>query len=251
MARIALISDIHGNLEAFQAVLADVASRSPDHIVCLGDVVGYGPDPAACVALAHETCDAVALGNHDEAAVVGRELVGNFNDAAARSLAYTTESLGSTERLIISGWIRRGACAGVAFSHGGFGAKRYTYLTCANSAATSLAGMDGRIGAVGHTHVPSAFSSPLDGAPSAQGARCVQMPMDVALSLTEGLRFIVNPGSVGQPRDRNPDASWGIVDTERGVFQVHRVAYDIDAVEWKIRRAGLPDFLGERLRVGA
>jgi len=250
MARIALIADVHGNLEAFEAVLRAIGEADADCIVCLGDVVGYGPDPGACVDLVYEACDAVVLGNHDEAAITPG-LGENFNPAAFHSLCYTRNALSLAQKSAIRSWPANFEKAGAAFTHGSFGARRYTYITNRQTAGDALDALQHDIGAVGHTHIPSAFVAPLLDFRGAGQTRSLQLPTDVRFDIPDGHRCIVNPGSVGQPRDRNPDASWGLLDTESRTFQILRTAYDIDLVEWKIQRAGLPDFLGERLRVGA
>lgn len=251
MPRLALISDIHGNLEALVAVLRSVEQANVDHIVCLGDVVGYGPDPGPCVELISSVCDAVVHGNHDEASLV-EEAPANFNPTAARSLRLTRSLLNNHHFDTIGGWPARSQIAGVHLAHATFGLKIYSYVLNKEAAAESLKGLDAPIGAFGHTHVPALFTCPLEADPSpATVQSSLPMPADVLAALPRQHRVLINPGSVGQPRDRNPDASWGLLDTDAGAFRTRRIAYDIDAVERKIRDAGLPDLLGQRLRIGA
>jgi diadenosine tetraphosphatase ApaH/serine/threonine PP2A family protein phosphatase len=249
MARIALISDIHGNLEAFESALVEVRAARADKIVCLGDVVGYGPDPGPCLDLVAKLRIPTVIGNHDEAAL-SPTVPPDFNEPATQSLLYTRHVLTDAQKQIIRSWPQRLDFAGVAFTHGSFAKNRWDYVVTPQTAADAFVGMEGRLGAVGHTHVPSVFSSPLDQPPGLP-ALCVLVVAGEPVSLSRGQRYLVNPGSIGQPRDRNPGASWGLLDTTRSVFSIHRVAYDIDAVEAKIRAAGLPDFLSDRLRVGA
>jgi len=249
MPRIALISDIHGNLEALVATLRSVAAASPDLIVCLGDVVGYGPEPGACLELVQMACDHVVVGNHDEASLNPDRAAG-FNDTARSSLLFTRDQLTEVHTSTILDWPERIELDGLDVTHGSFGERRYAYLSSLASAEDAFAGFFGRFGAVGHTHNPALFYQMEGGGPG-QEIRWVQPPQDLLIKLPEGHRFIVNPGSVGQPRDRNPDAAWALVDTDQMTYQLHRVAYDIEGVERKIRGAGLPGFLGERLRVGA
>ncbi|MEC9374685.1 MAG: metallophosphoesterase family protein, partial [Planctomycetota bacterium] len=120
MARLALISDIHANLEAFEAVLAQVHAEAPDQVICLGDVVGYGPDPAACVEIVYETCDVALLGNHDEAALQ-EQLPTAFNPAALASLEYTRRMITPVHKSTIRNWETRRLIEGVALTHGSFG----------------------------------------------------------------------------------------------------------------------------------
>lgn len=249
MARIALVSDIHGNLEALQAVLEQVRAASADKVVCLGDVVGYGPDPGPCVDLVTQLRIPTVIGNHDDA-VVAAKAPNDFNETAMASIQFTRRVLGDEQKQVIRGWAGRLDFIGVAFTHGSFGPNRFDYVITPESAASAFENMRARLGAIGHTHVPSAFSSPLDQPPGLPAVGVVVLA-GAPIPLSRGSRFIVNPGSVGQPRDRNPNASWGLLDTTRNTFEVFRTAYDIDAVEAKIRRAGLPDFLSDRLRVGA
>ncbi len=249
MPRIALLSDIHGNLEALVAALRSIADASPDLIVCLGDVVGYGPEPGMCVELVQMACDHVIIGNHDEAALDPGRAQG-FNDTARQSLTFTRGQLTEVHSSAILDWPRRLEIGDLECTHGSFGERRYAYLSSVAAAEEAFAGFFGRIGAVGHTHNPALFYQLEGGGPQAE-LRWVQPPQDLLIKLPEGHRFIVNPGSVGQPRDRNPDAAWAMLDTDEMTYQLTRVAYDIDEVNRKITTAGLPEFLGERLRVGA
>lgn len=249
MARLALISDIHANLEALQSVLADVEHLGADRIICLGDVVGYGPDPAACVEIVYDLCEVTIVGNHDEAAIQS-DAPGGFNPAALASILFTRESLTRIHKNTIRAWEQRRLVEGVALTHGSFGRERYAYLTSTAAIAESIGGMGARIGAIGHTHVPAFYAC----APQVRTRRDVQeidLIPGAPTPLDTGLRHILNPGSVGQPRDRNPDASWALLDTATHTFELRRVPYDVETVEAKIRSAGLPNFLGERLHLGA
>lgn len=251
MARIALISDVHGNLEALVAVLRDIEATGADAVVCLGDAVGYGPDPGPCVDLIGRVCAAAVMGNHDEAVLV-EERPANFNPAAAASLSVTRDLLSDRHFDTIGAWPDRAEVAGVSLAHASFGARRMAYVLNKRLAADSFAGLDAEIGVFGHTHMPSIFACPAGAEPSVDTIRgTLPLAPGVLTALPDAHRCLINPGSVGQPRDRNPDASWGLLDTAARTFRVARVAYDIDAVERKIRERGMPDFLHERLRVGA
>lgn len=267
MARVAIISDIHANLEAFEATLVDIARADVDSVACLGDVVGYGPDPSACVALALDACDVIVAGNHEEAAL-RRIDAPRFNPNAQRSTDYTRGALSDSMLRAIARWPSRAAIEGIALTHASFGPEAHEYLYSPAAALRSLRGFTEAFGAVGHTHMPSAFALDATGAaaldaPSepASGPKnepksepCIRacLPSGSALvSLTGCARCLVNPGSVGQPRDKDPRAAWAILDTGAGTLEVRRVAYDAQAVRDKIRRAGLPERLGERLLIGA
>jgi len=249
MARIALISDIHANLEALEAVLEDVEAMRPSLIVSLGDVVGYGPDPAACIELVYEACDVALVGNHDEAAI-GEDAPVGFNDAALQSILHTRESLSTLQKTAIRSWEQRRRIEGVAITHGSFGKRRYAYANTQPVVAECFGAMGARTGVVGHTHIPAVFACP---EPFRTAAQVFSAPIapDAPMRLESGYRHLLNPGSVGQPRDRNPDASWALLDTDAQTFLVRRIPYNVMLTQWKIQRAGLPDFLGERLRVGA
>lgn len=269
MARVALISDIHANLEAFEATLADIARADVDSVACLGDVVGYGPDPSACVALALDACDVIVLGNHEEAAL-RRIDAPRFNPNAQRSTDYTRGALSDSMLRAISRWPLRAAIEGIALTHASFGPEAHEYLYSPAAALRSLRGFTEAFGAVGHTHMPSAFALDAAGAAaldapdepsesgepkratkSEPGIRACLPAGSALVSLTGCARCLVNPGSVGQPRDKDPRAAWAILDTGAATLEVRRVAYDAQAVRDKIRRAGLPERLGERLLIGA
>ncbi|MEM1424203.1 MAG: metallophosphoesterase family protein [Planctomycetota bacterium] len=250
MARIALISDIHANAEALENVLDDLSLAGVDTIVCLGDVVGYGPEPARCVELVYEHCDVCVLGNHDEALLLEHKEEA-FNPKAREALRYTRDRLDDWHLTMLRLMPDRANRHGVALSHGSFGRARFDYLYTIESATRSFAGFDERIGAVGHTHIPSMFTcvSGLAGEPT--DVRLLALTGSVRTRLPLDRRVILNPGSVGQPRDRNPQASWGLLDTDEGWFEIHRVAYDVESVGEKMLEAGLPEYHSRRLRVGA
>jgi len=246
MPRIALISDIHANLEALLATLRSVADMSPDLVVCLGDVVGYGPDPARCVEIIQQACNAIIVGNHDEAVLFEEDPPG-FNEVAVASIRFSRTKLGDQHYDAIGTWPLRDDLGGLAVAHGSFSRRRYDYVANTRLASDAFTGFVGRFGAVGHTHIPQVFVQPDGGGE----VKSVSPPPEVLVRLPRDARVIVNPGSVGQPRDNNPDASWGMLDTDARTFQIKRVMYDIDSVQRKMTEAKLPALLWERLRVGA
>ena len=250
MARIALISDIHGNAEALERVLDDLRDVGADTVVCLGDVVGYGPEPGRCVELVYEHCDVCVLGNHDEALLLEHK-EDRFKENARQALRFTRERLDDWHLTMLRLMPDRATRHGVAFSHGSFGKARFDYLYTIESAHRSFVGFTERYGAVGHTHLPSVFTCTTtpEGAPA--DVKLLALAGSVRTRLPLDRRVILNPGSVGQPRDRNPHAAWGMLDTDESWFEIHRVQYDVESVGEKMAAAGLPDYNSRRLRAGA
>ena len=249
MPRIALLSDVHGNLEALLAALDDLAPFAPDATVFLGDAVGYGPDPGPCVEILAERCDALLIGNHDEAALLDDTPAG-FNPMAAQALDITRAMLDPAHMAEISTWRRRVRVGPLACTHGSFGPSRYAYVLDRPRALDCFLGCEDDLAAVGHTHNAAVFSAP-HGEIDEHDVRWQRPPAegDVPLPLAE--RCVVNPGSVGQPRDGAVGAAWALLDTDAMRFMLRRPAYDVEAVERKILAAGLPERLCKRLRVGA
>lgn len=245
MARYALLSDIHGNADALEAVLALIRIAPVDGVMCLGDVVGYGAEPGACLDMVYESCDLVILGNHDEAALSDGAME-RFNENAKRSIVYTRERLTREQASWMRSWPRRASALDLEMTHGAFGPDPWEYLCDGGAALRCFDGYEGVLGAVGHTHIPAVFTIGADGLPEGR-----LLPNGARISLPHDKRCIVNPGSVGQPRDRNPDAAWALLDTDELTIQVHRASYDVEAAHRKIQAAGLPGRLGERLRIGA
>ena len=248
MALIGFISDVHANREALEAVLGDAESVRPDIMVSLGDVVGYGPDPVVCLDLVAAHCDVLIRGNHEDA-MLGPEADAHFKPRVLASLQHGRSVLSPGHEMLIDSMRDRAEIEGVGLTHGSFGPRRYEYLYNIESAGRALRGFDADIGVVGHTHIPSIFFSRERDGEAAQvkayaigGASRIDLPSDC--------RIILNPGSVGQPRDRNPDASWAVLDTTRRTFELRRVAYDVTAVARRMNELGLPDYHALRLQSG-
>jgi len=238
-----LISDIHGNLEALEAVLAEL--KDVDGFLCMGDLVGYGADPEACVervrALPKVICVA---GNHDLAAIGGYDL-SRFNPFASAAIVWTAEQL-SQENKDYLGSLPRTAHADSALLVHGSLPQEMAYITSPNEARMCFDAMPGDLTLIGHTHVTECYRT-------RRGSR---LPEQTALSsggtieLKQDVRYIVNPGAIGQPRDGNAAASFATWDVEAGAIDVRRIAYDVERAQAKMREAHLPDSLWERLSLG-
>ncbi|MBX3374128.1 MAG: metallophosphoesterase family protein [Phycisphaeraceae bacterium] len=256
MERIGVISDIHGNLPALEAVLDRLADEAVDRVVCLGDVVGYGPHPAECLDRVIRWCSSIVRGNHDEA-VLDPRCAGAFNGAAREAVNWTRERLGplhlaAINRMRSSSFI--GPDDEVMLVHDNPWPGPIDYVHDKLVAALAFRGVDRPICLLGHTHVPMVFESPDDD--PARDLSAVELtafiPADgLPIRLAPGRRYICNPGSVGQPRDCDPRASFAVLDLRDRTFTVHRAAYDIAAVQSASLAAGLPAILADRLAIGA
>lgn len=252
--RIALLSDIHANQEALEAVLVSIVSEDVDLTVCLGDVVGYGPNPVECLELVEAHMDICILGNHDEA-LLDPTSAWDFNAQALASIEMTRRMVTPEAFELLRRYVRWTTIEDeVTFTHGSFGPAHYSYLRSAESAAASFEHLPTRIGVVGHTHLPSVFvcgDGEIGKRPEAHDVRLGVIHDDMRRRLPKHGRMILNPGSVGQPRDGNPEASWAVLDLDRQSFCVKRTPYDITEVEYKMQHLGMPMAHGQRLRVGA
>jgi diadenosine tetraphosphatase ApaH/serine/threonine PP2A family protein phosphatase len=238
--RIAVLSDIHANLPALDAALA--VAGPVDAIWHLGDVVGYGPDPDGVVERLRGVGATGVKGNHDGAAV-GDPGIEWFNPDARRAMEWTRTAVspGTVAWLgALPKTIRIGDCTLV---HGSPREPIWEYITSVPVARASFATLDGRIGLHGHTHLPAAFIEE-------DGRIEVVSPSDGSELELRGRRALVNPGSVGQPRDGDPRSSFLVLDTNADTVHWHRVGYDIAAVQAAMRAAGLPLALASRLGLG-
>jgi len=239
--RIAVLSDIHSNLVALDAVLAAIGSV--DAVWPLGDVVGYGPEPDAVVDRLTGLNAVGVRGNHDAAAAGGSE-IDWFNPEARAAMEWTRTTISETTRDWLATLPLRYAETDFTLVHGSPRDPIWEYVTTPNLAKAGLSAIGTRHGLHGHTHIPVAFTE-VDGRMRTLAPRAGN-----TVALGEG-RMLLNPGSVGQPRDGDPRASYLLLDTERGTAMWGRTAYDIDAVQAAMRAAGLPPRLADRLAVGA
>ena len=239
--RYALISDIHANLEAVQAVLAALKNEAADVLLCLGDVVGYGANPEECVALVKDSGALLVAGNHDQAAV-GKIPLAEFNPFAAEAARWTAGQLAEPSRTWLGGLPMVTSVGEVSIVHGTFDdPEAYNYLVSVRAVVKCLRGQPTRVGFVGHSHVPLVF------VPGEEGTLNLIREEEAVL---DGGQALVNVGSVGQPRDEDPRAAYTIYDEVSNTVWMRRVEYDIDRAARKIIEAGLPRLLAERLWVG-
>jgi len=248
--RYGIISDIHGNLEALTSVFADLQGRKYAHLLCLGDVIGYGANPNECTRFVMRNCTShsnknvpVVTGNHEYAATTGD--VSGMNDRAASAALWTKDQLGEGEMKFLIGLPLIMRTDSILLVHGTpFEPDEMYYLESVSMAHSSFESLpeDVKVCFVGHTHCPMVFSRNKSGA--------VEVIHRSAIDIEEGSKYIVNVGSVGQPRDSNPDACYALYDDQSGTIEFHRVSYDIATAQRKIISAGLPEILSRRLALG-
>ena len=249
----ALISDIHANLEALTAVLEDISAQGVREVVCLGDIIGYGPDPVACLDLVMDRCDLTILGNHDQAAIFDPD---GFNPVALNAIYWTRDQLesgsGGPERAnrrwdFIGELPRRHDEGEILFVHGSPREPTNEYVFPEHVFETQrmemLMGRFEQFCFQGHTHIPGVFT---------EGGRFLTPhDVDYVMPLAEE-KLMINVGSVGQPRDDDRRACYVILDTAQRTVRYRRVEYDYQATAGKIHRIPeLDDMLGDRLSRGA
>jgi predicted phosphodiesterase len=244
--RLAILSDIHGNLPAFEAVLADVDATSPDEVWCLGDVVGYGAEPNECTELTAQRCTVCLAGNHD-LAVLDAIDISSFSPAAAEAAQWTQARLDEPSRDFLAGLHAADESRAVALYHASPRDHVWEYVLWPEQAGECIQKQAKRIALIGHSHIALCFRAADDGDVDAtEGA---QVSAGTKLDLADG-RWLINPGSVGQPRDGDPRAAWLELDTGAWTATYHRVDYEIERAAESIAAAGLPEHLGKRLFVG-
>lgn len=243
--RIAVISDVHGNLEALQATLGAIAGGSFDHVWSLGDVVGYGARPSACMDLVRDHCDVRLAGNHDLVAA-GVESAEDFSRPARVAISWTAQQLSAAERSELAASPSAVEEHGIGIVHGSIRDPVREYVVDASTARACLADQTQQVVLVGHSHI--ALSWQLDDLSEA-GASVTRRGDGERICFGDHL-WILNPGSVGQPRDRDPRASWLELDLGAGTATWHRTAYDVASAQAAIRNAGLPESLADRLGAG-
>lgn len=240
--RYLLVSDIHGNLPALQSVLEDAPAF--DAIWCLGDLVGYGPNPNEVIKQLREFPLVSVVGNHDWGAL-GRVDPYVFNADARHALLWTQTELTKENRRFLTELPAGLEVEGYVLVHASLREPIWEYLLDLDAARKNFAFDDFQIAFMGHTHIPLVFES----VGTKPDARVFQPDYQEPLSL-DGRRLLINPGSVGQPRDGNPQAAYGILDTDEQSMAFRRVAYPIEITQERMRKRGLPVRLIDRLEVG-
>jgi diadenosine tetraphosphatase ApaH/serine/threonine PP2A family protein phosphatase len=238
-----VISDVHSNLPALETVLGAVDAAGVEQLWCLGDVVGYGAQPDACTALIREHSDACLVGNHDLGVLDSLD-ISSFSDAAAAAVKWTRENAAAETFEFLRGLKPAGSRDGIGMFHASPRDPIWEYVLSVDQAEAGLDAQQERIGLIGHSHISLFFTRPRAG--QAHGAQAG----DGALLTLESGSWLVNPGSVGQPRDGDPRAAWLELDTDEWTGRFHRVEYDIAAAAEAIVAAGLPSPLAERLAAG-
>ncbi len=231
--RVAIISDIHGNLQALKAVMEEIDRLQADVIHCLGDTVGYGPFPNECLDIVRERCKVVLKGNHDSG-LIGETSLDDFNQHGLKAIRWSQEKVRKEHWEYVRSLPFFAVENDLTLAHSSpHRPNAWTYILTLRAAQENFAAFTTRLCFIGHTHVPVIIGD------------------DSSINkFRKDCRFIINVGSIGQPRDGNPEAAFGLFDTEKDVYSLIRVPYDIEQTAAAIREAGLPDFLARRLYQG-
>jgi diadenosine tetraphosphatase ApaH/serine/threonine PP2A family protein phosphatase len=238
--RYLLISDIHGNLEALEATLEAAKRFEPYQLMCLGDVVGYGADPQPCIDLVGDNAGLMLAGNHD-LAVAGVIPTDNFNAIAKRSVEWTRDQLTSEDRELLGNLPLQYVDGDYCYTHASpIDPMRFAYIRTLEEVGEVFTHIGQRFCFVGHTHLPVIVTL-------RRKTGRMEVVRDPRLRLKEGDRYFINVGSIGQPRDSNPDACCVLLDEEADTLEFVRIPYDISKSQGKILSNGLPSYLAERL----
>ena len=239
--RYAFLADIHSNLTAFKAVLRDIEENGGvDELWCLGDIVGYGPDPSACIAQLRDYPHRCVAGNHDWAAV-GKVDISDFNPDAAEACRWTGKQLNADDIKYLESLPLTLTTGDFTIAHGSPREPIWEYILTTRIANENLRFFETRYCLIGHSHVPLLFEQ--------DGETCLLKDLPAELRLGEN-RLIVNPGGIGQPRDGDPRAAYAVYDESDRVIYNYRVLYDIADTQERMEKNGLPTFLVSRLSHG-
>jgi predicted phosphodiesterase len=240
--RLALISDIHANLEALTAVLGDIEKQKVDRILCLGDVIGYGSDPGPCLELVGGACEVRLMGNHESGAL-GTLSSDYYHTTARESADWTHRQMTDREMSMIAEYEMEHAFDSFHLVHSSpHEPGQWHYILRPEDAAKAFSRMKGQVCFFGHSHLPMIFAETEGGPPRVQVGHSF-------LPDHEG-RYLVNVGSVGQPRDNDPRAAYVTFDDGEWEVTFHRIAYDVGTTQRKMAEAKLPQMLIDRLSVG-
>jgi predicted phosphodiesterase len=240
--RIGIFSDVHGNWEALEQVLRALKEDDVNRLYCAGDIVGYGPDPNLCMEKIKAVADAVVAGNHDWA-VTGQVSTSSFNEYARSAIEWTRTMVSTEAEEYLAKLPIRYVEGEITAVHGTPAEpEAWNYLLDAGDVNRNFDAMTTQICIVGHSHIPVAFIRDSEEKISVRGAENVR--------IEEDKMYLINVGSVGQPRDGDPRAAYGILDTNDKQFRLKRIRYPVEIVQEKMRRAGLPFRLINRLAYG-
>jgi len=245
--RVLVLSDIHANLAALDAVLEDANWHGFDAVWCLGDIVGYGPEPDECVARVRALAPLAVVGNHDWA-VLGRMDVDEFNPEASRAVLWTRSQLSRASLAWLGGLPDHPIVWGnYTLTHGSPRNPVWEYILSPAIAKQNVGHFATRFCLFGHTHVPAIY---VEGEGPTSGMRLLTPRTEVPLALGEGRHILLNPGSVGQPRDNDPRAAYAILDTDADTWLSCRMPYPIEVTQAHMRAVRLPERLINRLSFG-
>jgi len=237
----ALLSDVHGNLEAFEAVLKEIEKQSPEEILFLGDIVGYGANPNQSIELLKSITDTALAGNHDHAAA-GLTDITCFNPYAKEAILWTQNCLTSDHLVYLKRLPYVLSKEEMTLVHASpKEPEQWHYLSGTGSIGNNFDCFDTRLCFIGHTHIPLVIIEEKGEVTSSS---------ETSIEIEESKRYMINIGSVGQPRDGNNQAAYAIYDTKEGVIEIHRTSYDIRRAKEKIIKEGIPAYLADRLDYG-
>jgi predicted phosphodiesterase len=240
--RVAVISDVHANRHALDSVLEAVEAERPDVVWCLGDTVGYGPQPNECCDLVRERADVCLVGNHDLVSL-GELSIGDFNEEAAAAALWTANVLTESSREFLGRLEPSAEAEGVDLYHASARDPVWEYILSEEAARTTFELAKAPLILVGHSHVALALRQDDD-----RGIAGGLAPANAEFDLNG--RWLLNPGSVGQPRDGDARAAWLLLDLERRLASFRRVTYPVEQTQAEMRERGLPPLLAARLERG-
>ena len=239
-----IFSDIHGNLEALSVVLAQITAVQPDKVVCLGDVVGYGPNPNECIQAVNASAHVTIMGNHDHA-VLGLTDISYFNQYAQTAVIWTRQMLTEENFERLGSYPFKKSIEHVLLVHSTpVHPERWDYIFTPLEGKYYLQHLKEQVCFIGHSHQPLFFEQ------DDKGHIVYDRKPEITVTVKSGCKYIVNVGSVGQPRDGTPETSFAVYDTDAQLIEVRRLPYDLKTTQEKMRDAHLPDFLIERLAYG-
>ncbi len=239
--RLALISDIHANLEALETALTDIRAKAIENIACLGDIINYGANPNECLNMTRRVAKIIIQGNH-EAALASDRVASTFNPNAFQAILWTRKQISEEDRRILSSLPFTHVAEEYMLVHGTLETpEEFEYLFDPADALRNFPYMTAPVCFYGHTHTPMLFSQ--------KDRRALHLTAG-KYPLSRENRYMINVGSIGQPRDHDPRLGYMIFDAAAFSVELVRLNYDIDTAAGKIKKAGLPTFLAERLRCG-